>query len=223
MPEDNKQVPIPRRGTKAREKVFICIGFVAAIGVFAWNMHLNHSTEKHISVETTPITREQYIETAHTQVSAQISPDSNNSPVASCRWADLKDVVVSMESVNAEALCRTMQITLNRFPPIALARKLSKLIFVIQVDTEGKGPSPKELSYQIMNVVEARNVTDNDAAIDETFDTLAKVYSGTQGRITPRDINIELRHAGVIATTINQDGIFGLAAVMLQAKKARGE
>ena len=148
--------------------------------------------------------------------------DANQSPVTSCDWQDMDKQRLNVLSWADEAdVCVTMQATLGRMPSVALVRKLSKAIFVMQVD--GSKDTAKDIAYQMMNIVEARGKEKSDKMIDSTFETVTKIFNGTQGHVTPKDINIFLRSSGPMAKTISNDGIMGMAAVIWKYKKAHGE
>jgi hypothetical protein len=42
----------------------------------------------------------------------------------------------------------------------------------------------------MMNIVEARGQLHNDTAIADSMETITKIFNGTQGHVTPKDINI---------------------------------
>jgi len=143
-------------------------------------------------------------------------------PVLSCKWSDLEHVVASLSSTEAERVCRTMEAALGRLPSVASANKLSKLIFIIRVDN-GSDLAPRDIARQVMDVVEARDALTDEARMDETFETLAKIHVTSGGRVSPRDMNIALRAAGPLARTMNQDALFATSFYILQEKKALGQ
>jgi hypothetical protein len=148
--------------------------------------------------------------------------DGNQSPVTSCDWNTMEDQRLNRVAWVDEAdICSTMQSALGRMPSVALARKLSKVVFIFQV--AGSKDSAKEISYQMMNIVEVRGQLQNDAAIADSMETITKIFSGSQGHVTPRDINVVLRGQGVNPRTIDEKGIFTLGAMIWEAKKANGE
>lgn len=83
--------------------------------------------------------------------------------------------------------------------------------------------SPKDIAYQMMNIVEARGQEEDDKAIYDTFNTVAQIFNGTEGHVTPKDLNIFLRSAGPIAKTLSDDGLISMATVIWEDKKDRGE
>ncbi len=148
--------------------------------------------------------------------------DTNQSPVSSCDWNDMEKLRLNILSWADEAdICTTMQATLERLPSVALVRELSKAVFVMQA--AGSKDTSKEIAYQMMNIVEARGKENDNAAIDSTFNTVTKVFNGTQGHVTPKDVNVFLRSSGPMAKTLNDDGIMDMAAVMWEDQKSNGE
>jgi len=162
------------------------------------------------------------VENAQQKEAWDKAADDNQSPVTSCSWQKMGQIRFTSEAQVDEAeICTTMQASLGRLPSVALLRKLSKLVFTLQV--VGSQDSAKEISYQVMNIVEVRGQRENGAAIDETFETIAKIFNGSQGHVTPKDMNIVLRGPGLDPLTIDQQGMFAVAAMISEAKKANGE
>jgi hypothetical protein len=73
-----------------------------------------------------------------------------------------------------------------------------------------------------MNVVEARGQVANDKAIDGSLEAIQKIFSGSQGHVTPNDLNVFLMSAGPMARTLSDDGLLRMAAVIWEEKKANG-
>lgn len=148
--------------------------------------------------------------------------DANPAPVVSCAWDSMEGQRLNQLSHVDEAdLCNAMQSALGRLPPVALARKMSKLVLIMQVG--GSADTAKEITYQTMNVVEARGQVENDKAIDGSMEAIAKIFSGSEGHVTPKDLNIFLRSAGPTAMTLTDDGLLRKAAVIWAEKKANGQ
>ena len=119
------------------------------------------------------------------------------------------------------AVCKTMRSSIGRFPTVRLARALCKVIIVMQMN--GSKDKPKDIAYQMMNIVEARGQERNDKAIYSTFDTVTKIFNGSEGHVTPRDLNVFLRSTGPMAKTLSDEGLMHMAAVIQEDKKGRGE
>jgi hypothetical protein len=153
---------------------------------------------------------------------ANKAADVNQSALTSCDWQDMEKQRLNILSWTDEAdVCTTMQSSLGRFPSVALARELSKAIFVMQAS--GDTGAPKDIAYQMMNIVEARDQVENDKAIASTFETVTKIFNGTQGHVTPKDLNVNLRSSGPMAKTMSDDGLIGFATIIWEDKKTRGE
>ena len=160
-------------------------------------------------------------ETTQQKEARDKAADSNQSP-ATCDWKTMEDQRLNLVAwVDETDICNTMQSSLGRAPSVALVRKLSKVVFILKV--AGSQDSAKEISYQMMNIVEVRGQRESDAAIDETFETIVKIFNGSQGHVTPKDMNIVLRGPGLNPLTIDQEGMFTVAAMISEAKKASGE
>lgn len=156
------------------------------------------------------------------QKTRDVAADNNQSPVTSCDWNSMDDQGLNrLAQIDEADICSAMHSALGRMPSVALARKLSKVVFVFQV--AGSQDSAKEISYQMMNIVEARGQLQNDTAIAESMETMTKIFNGTQGHVTLKDMNIALRGGGLNAHTIDENGLFTAATMIWEAKKANGE
>jgi Protein of unknown function (DUF4236) len=72
--------------------------------------------------------------------------DSNQSPVTSCAWDSMEGQRLNRLSHIDEAdVCNMLQSALGRSPSVALARKVSKLVFIMQVG--GSPDTAKEITY----------------------------------------------------------------------------
>lgn len=147
--------------------------------------------------------------------------DADQSPVTSCNWSDMEKQRIDILSwVDEGYVCSTLQSAIGHPPTIALTRKLSKVIFVMRAG--GIQGSVKDVAYQIMNIVEARGQENNNQEIDGTLETVLKIFNGTQGHVTPSDINLTLRSSGDLAKTISDDGVINMAVLIWEEKKGRG-
>lgn len=127
-----------------------------------------------------------------------------------------------MSWTDSAIVCRTMQLSLGRVPSLKTASMLSKLVALMRVN--GDKTEAKEQAYQLMNIVEARSQTGSDEAMEATFDTVWKIWQGSQGHVTPRDINILLRSMGAKgASKLSDDGLITFAVLLQEDKKSRGE
>ena len=89
------------------------------------------------------------------------------------------------------------------------------------MNIHGLQVSEREIAYQLMNIVEARRITNPDRIL-ATFDTVWKIFDGTDGHVTPSDLNIMLRSSGPMARTLSDDGLISMGAVLWEQKKALG-
>jgi hypothetical protein len=106
--------------------------------------------------------------------------DSNQTPLKSCTWESVDSLRIKGLSHDDQVnICNSMQTALGRPASVALARKMSNLVFIMQVG--GSTDAAKEITYQTMNIVEARGEVANDKAIDGSMETIAKIFTGSQG------------------------------------------
>jgi hypothetical protein len=56
----------------------------------------------------------------------------------------------------------------------------------------------------------------------DTLDIAFKAYTGSNGRVTPKDLNVAVRQSG-LAQTLSDEGLFGLAAMISVQKRNNGE
>lgn len=130
---------------------------------------------------------------------------------------------VDMLSHEDEAtVCQTIQNSIGHVPSIKIAKELATAMSAMQM--KGDKTPIGDQAYQYMNIVEARGQTDNDDAMYDTFNAVFKIYNGSSGHVTPRDVNMALRAmAPGLAQKLNDDGLYTLAAVIQEEKKASGE
>ena len=151
----------------------------------------------------------------------QAEADANQSLVSSCSANDMVNQKWNYLALAEQSrLCLMMQSTIGRLPTVALLRRLSQMILVMQVADDST--DAQNIGYQVMNIVEARGAQNNNVAIEATFETVTKIFNGTQGHVKPRDLNIRLRMIGQRAQKMTEDDIFLLAALIQQEKKAQG-
>jgi hypothetical protein len=72
-----------------------------------------------------------------------------------------------------------------------------------------------------MEIVDARGLSD-PGRMKDTLDIAYKAYVGSNGRVTPKDLNVMLRQSG-LGETISDQGLYGLAAMISVEKRNRGE
>jgi hypothetical protein len=148
--------------------------------------------------------------------------DADTAPMGSCDAAEVESVSVGIPTVSAvdeTAICRTMTHSLGNAPRINVFRAGLKAVSVIQfAGVWGDAPA---VAYQLMNIVEARAITD-PARIIDTFDTVTKIAEGTRGHVTPTDVDVMLRNSGEAGRKLSDDGLISMATVIWEEKKAQG-
>jgi len=150
--------------------------------------------------------------------------DGDRSVLAACTGDAIRTVSISTFSwADTEELCRTMKLALGRQPTVAELRFVSKTVWVLHAS--GSKDTYQQNGYQVMSIVEARGqlAPSSSAAMFSTCDTVVKVFSGTGGKVSPKDLNVMLRNAGSLAQTMSDDGIIHMAAVLWDMKKQAGE
>jgi hypothetical protein len=146
---------------------------------------------------------------------------SDQSPVTSCDWESVDELrQFGLSHVDETDICNTMQSALGRPPTTALFRKLSQLVTIIQI--AWNPDSAKDLAYQTMNVMETRWQLQNDTAMDGSLEVIQTIFSGSEGHVTPKDLNIYLRRDGDASLTLNDDGLLRAGAVIWATKRADG-
>lgn len=158
--------------------------------------------------------------------------DSDNSDSAAkpkpttltaCDWNQMEVLDINgLSHTDAVTVCQTIQNSIGHVPSIRVAHELGTAIAVMQVKGD-KTPVGDE-AYQYMNIVEARGQSDNEDAMADTFNAVFKIYNGTMGHVTPRDVNVVLRAmAPAQAQKISDDGLYSLSALIQEEKKAQGQ
>lgn len=148
--------------------------------------------------------------------------DRSTKKVTSCDWNKIRDEIGDLKGTSWQDqafACRHLANVLGNNPSIGVVRQICKMEFVLKVN--GLKDDEQEIFHQAINVVEARNLK-IDKEINETFNILVKVFIGSNGVVTPRDINIALRSIGVNAQKLSDDGLYHLAAVIQMEKKKAG-
>jgi hypothetical protein len=148
--------------------------------------------------------------------------DADLTVVPSCAFDAVYQVSISLLSgEETAAVCNKMARTLGRNPSVKLLRHLSKA--VASMSLQGRGSDVAGNAYQFMRVAEVRGQLNNDDAIFATFDVVFKIVNGTDGRVTPKDLNIFLSSMGKGAKTMSDQGLINSAALLSVTKQDRGE
>lgn len=119
-------------------------------------------------------------------------------------------------------VCNAIQASAGKLPSVQFFQDMSKAVVAFKI--KGSKDDARELSYQLMNIIEARGQSDaDDATKYGTVNIVFKMYNGWNGRITPKDVNVFLRRSGEAGQKLSDDGLVGMMALVLQEKKAAGE
>lgn len=148
--------------------------------------------------------------------------DNDTATVASCSYEGVREVtILSLSYADTSAICEKMAIRIGSNPSIRALRALSKAISIMAM--KGKINDIADTAYQYMRVVESRGQLSNDLAMMNTLDVVFKVYFGSEGRVTPKDLNILLSNIGAGAEKLSDDGIYKLAAMLSVQKQDAGQ
>jgi hypothetical protein len=114
-------------------------------------------------------------------------------------------------------ICELATKSLGRPIPVGVFRHLLKAAGVLHL--KGAGETDK-ISYQLAEIIEARGISDPQR-MKETIEIAFKAYTGSNGRVTPKDLNVAVRQSGLGKTL--SDGLFGVAALISVQKRNNGE
>ncbi|RIJ84981.1 hypothetical protein RSP822_18090 [Ralstonia solanacearum] len=118
-------------------------------------------------------------------------------------------------------VCNSIQASEGKVPSVQFFQDMSKAVAAFKV--KGSKDDARELSYQLMNVIEARGQSGaDDATKYQTINMVFKMFNGWNGRITPRDVNVFLRNSGPLAHMLSDDGLVQSMAMVMENKKAIG-
>ena len=117
---------------------------------------------------------------------------------------------------DASKICKEVEASLLKLPSKTFFRGICTLVALMKVrDTK---ESYENIAYQIMNVIEIREQNDEEAML-ETLDTLWTIFNGSNGRVTPKDMNIALRKLKYPAKKMSRRDMFKLGAMIHENKK----
>jgi hypothetical protein len=147
--------------------------------------------------------------------------DNSNEPVKSCEWMNMssvmKDILIVDWSTGSK-ICELAANSLGRPIPTGVFRDLLKAAGILHV--KGAGETDK-IAYQLIEIIEARGISD-PKRMKDTLEIAFKAYTGSNGRVTPKDLNVAVRQSG-LQTTLSDEGLFGLAAMISVQKRNNGE
>ncbi len=160
-------------------------------------------------------------DSASASASAEAAPAIPDSAALTCS----EDEMVKLEPkgvswATAAKMCQVVANSLGHAPSAKIFRDVltaNRAFSTLDVKVE-----PEDLTYQLMNIAEARGIS-NDADFYHVFDVTFRCSSGTSGHVTPKDLLINLRAAKDVAKTMSDDGVFTMCAMIQQSKKDKGE
>jgi hypothetical protein len=130
----------------------------------------------------------------------------------------MEDILIVSWSAGSK-ICESATQSLGRPIPVGVFRYLLKASSSV-LEHQGAGNTDK-VAYQIVELVEARGITDPQRMKD-TFDIVVKAYTGSNGRVTPKDLNVAVRKSG-LGRKLSDDALFNLAAMISVQKRNNGE
>jgi hypothetical protein len=148
---------------------------------------------------------------------------TDTAEVKSCSFEEMlsetKNILI-VDANSASKICEMITKSLGHKPERNVFH--AALMVTGLMNMRGLKDSEPDIAYQLMNIVEARHITSNDRIL-RTFDTVWKIFDGTSGHVTPRDLNMVLRRSGQSAHTLSDDGLISIGALIWEQKKAHGE
>jgi hypothetical protein len=115
-------------------------------------------------------------------------------------------------------ICELATKSLGQPIPIGGFRTLMKASALFRF--QGAGDIDK-IAYQLVELMEARGITD-PKRMNDTIDIAYKAYNGSNGRVTPKDLNVAVRQSR-FGRKISDDDLLTLAAAISIQKRNRGE
>lgn len=147
--------------------------------------------------------------------SKQVKEEYDKSILQSCK--DVRKMGISSLSMNDQAqICNIMVSNLGRNPPVYLLRDLVRLVVLVK-DT-ASDDTVNTIASDAMNVVLLRQQNNNDQGIQDTFDTIWKVYQSTETKITFNDLTAALKKSGEKAKSLSDDQLEKIGISLWQEK-----
>lgn len=190
---------------KAKAAGLGCLVFLIPIGLIAIAVGAYLPTEKSATEETANIA----------------DLDNSDEPVQSCEWQKISPVMKGILIVDwstGSKVCEQAVNSLGHSIPTKVFRFLLKAAGLLHVKGAGE---TDQIAHQIVEVIEARSLTDPQRMKD-TIDIVYKAYTGSNGRVTPKDLNVAVRQSGM-GPTLSDEGLYGVAALISVQKRNNGE
>lgn len=128
--------------------------------------------------------------------------ENSTVPITSCRPPEMMKLSISTLSIEQKSdLCVIMVSSIHRLPPMYLLKDFER--FVSLVKSTAADDNVKAIATQTMNIVQARQQENNDAAMQNTFDTIWRIYQNTQTNVTVNDLAQALKRSGTSAATLS--------------------
>lgn len=158
---------------------------------------------------------------AHVAHAEEDKLDDVIEPLKSCDLDAVRSAIDGILIVSwseARKICETSATSLGRPIPQGVFRTLLKAAGVLSA--KGAGDTDK-IAYQLTEIIEARGLTD-PKRMKDTVDLAFKAYVGSNGRVTPKDINVAVRKSGY-GHMMSDESLLALAAMISVRKRNNGE
>jgi hypothetical protein len=147
------------------------------------------------------------------QAAAAVALDSSSKPVQSCDIDQMQRIATDQKYLSWNEESDICQVVVNRLGTGATEAVLRTMfVGVSAFKLKGDKDDAHETAYELMNLVEARQV-ESAGRIKDTLNVAFKLYEMTDGHVTPKDLNVLLRSAGPDAK-LSDDGLVGMGAVL---------
>ncbi|MDR3478503.1 MAG: hypothetical protein P4M14_10790 [Gammaproteobacteria bacterium] len=133
-------------------------------------------------------------------------------PITSCSTTEMGKINVStLDPQQKTDICNIMVSSIHRLPPVYVLKDFER--FVSLVKSTASDDSANSIATQAMIVVKMRRQQNNDDAMQNTFDTLWRIYQNTQTHVTIKDVNAGLRRSGLVASEMSDETLeqFGIS------------
>lgn len=166
----------------------------------------------------------------HDDSSTGSSSSSDNAPAVatSIQTCDADDpgirgaTIEVMSWQDAADLCTVMYGAMAAYPTPAQLRSFEQTVYVLKSD--GYTKANRDIGLEAMSFANDLGRMDGGTKMQSAFDDLVKIYKGTSGIVTPRDMIDLLRPMGQEqGSKLSDDGLFGLAAMVKEQKIRDGQ
>jgi hypothetical protein len=147
--------------------------------------------------------------------------DVSTDPLESCDYKLVPSLMGGIDLVSwsdASKVCELAKSSLQLPIPIGVFRFLLNAAGLLHIKGAGE---LDQIAYQIIEIIDARDLTDPQRMKD-TIDIVFKAYTGSNGRVTPKDLNVAIRQSKM-GRTLSDKGLYGVAALISVQKRNKGE